>query len=560
MRIVTAFFLFCSLQIAIAQTDRSIVISGSMILSSDFYGSTADASAFFSPRRPSSLYRMMFTPTISIGEISLPFSFILSSTQTNVITPTAPNQSFTQFLQNPMNTIQCSPKYKWIELHFGTYTPQFSELTAGNVPCFGAGFDIQPLPTVRIAGFGGTLQRAIEPDSAAGALGTFARRLYAVKLGIGKRDETFFDVNFARSVDESGSLIRRPTGIHPQEGINISINSSSNFGRGVSLRGEIATSVFTRNTDAALAPDNDLQFLGSLITIREATRLDYAGTLTLGLNKETWGATANFRYIGDGFVPLGYLFFQSDILETTISPFAYLLENKLSLGATLGWRRDNLIGTKSTTTNQLIGSFNSFWQIADNCSVAANYANYGVRNSISNDTLRVQNTTQNISISPSYTISAASERHTITLTAALNSYTDSNPFSGAFTTNDTRALMLNYTIAFNSMPFIGSFGVSNLHNNLSTGELTVNSISIGGSYSFNKRTYLPSLMLTYSSTTQANFTPDSQLLLRLGCTANVDKSLSLSLNGVVNFYNYGTRRLNAGFSENYLQLTASYIF
>ncbi|MBS1536285.1 MAG: hypothetical protein JST20_00890 [Bacteroidetes bacterium] len=559
MRFVTVFLLICSIQITSAQTESS-TLSGSMILSSDFYGTNADATSFFVPRRPSALYRMVFTPTITIDEISLPFSFILSSTQTNVITPTAPNQSFAQFVQNPMNTIQCSPKYKWIELHFGTYVPQFSELTAGNSPCFGAGFDLSPLPTIRFAGFAGTLQRAIEPDSAGGSIGIFARRLYALKLGFGKRDETFIDFNYARSTDEVGSLIRRPVGIIPQEGINVSINSSTNFGGGFSLKSEIASSVFTRNTDAVLVPDNDLQFLGSLITVRQATRLDFAGTLTFGVNQQTWGANTNFRYLGDGYVPLGYLFYQSDMMEATISPFAYLLENKLTLGATFGWRRDNLIGTKSATTNQIIGAFNGFWQVADNFSIAGNYANYGIRNSISNDTLRIQNISQNISISPSYTILATDTRHTISLTASLNSYTDSNPISGAFTSNDTRALILNYALALATIPFIGTFSISNLHNNLSIGELTVNAVSLGGSYTIGKRTLIPSLTITYSTTSQANFTPDTQYLIRLGLIATIDKALSLTLNSIVNFYQYGTSRLNTSFSEKYLQLTASYIF
>ncbi|MBK9248903.1 MAG: hypothetical protein IPM69_12510 [Ignavibacteria bacterium] len=555
MRIATIVFLLIAVSTATSKPDSTFAISGVMSISSDMYSASADATAGFAPRRPSSLYRLVFLPEISIHGFRIPLALILSTPQTNTLSQIAPNQTFTQFLQNPQNVVSIAPKYKSLEVIAGTQTPQYSDLSVGNVPMFGLGVNFQP-ERFRIAAFAGTMQRAIEQDSASGTIGSFARRLYALKLGFGKRDEMYFDVNFARATDEAGSVLRRPTEVLPQEGVNLSLNSFGNLGSGLSLKGEIATSVFTRNTDSKRFFDSDISFLDQIIKVYEATRLDYAGSLALGLNQDTWGGFAQFRYIGDGFTPLGYLFFQSDIMEFSVAPYARFLDNSLSINASVGWRRDNLINTKSSTTSQLTYSLNTNWQIVENISLAGNFANYGLRNSIINDTFKVQNVARTFSITPTVTFGSESIRHTVSATVSLDEYSDLNPLTGNTSSTKTRALFGSYSLALQD-PFIGSVSIGNVTNTYSYGDLSVNSVSVGGSYGFLNKDIVPMLTLGYTSMTLSNFTPDTQVFLRLSCSARIVENIRLQVLGTLNMYSYGTSRQGAGFTENFLQTTLS---
>jgi hypothetical protein len=525
--------------------------SGSIMLFSDFYGLSPTGQPI-AARRPTSLHRLIFAPTIYVGDVEIPIYFLLSTNQTNVTTPVAPNQSFSQFVQNPMNYLNVSPSYKWIQLHFGSQVPRFSELSIGDLQLFGIGAELSP-GKLYVQGVVGASQRAIEPDSTLFVPGAYARTIYAAKLGIGYRDSSRLDFNFVRAVDDTTSVQHVPVGITPQEGVLGSINAVVVIAEGFSLSGEGALSAFTRSTRTPPLANGDLSFLDPLITVREATRFDGAAVITAAVDRPGWGISATARYLGPGFVPLGYQYLEPDRLEFIVAPHAALLDNRLTISGSLGHRTNNLLGTNAETARQIIGSLNCFWQITGELGFAAGYSNYGVRSSATNDTLRIESISQNISLSPLYTFASESAQHTVTVTVGLDNFEDRNVVTGARNSNRTTTLQLGYAVSLVNTPLSGDVSYTNFHNNLPAGSQAINSVHAGASYRLSGGAIVPSLGVTFGSATLGSNSSDTQLQLRGGCTYNITSSLTATLSASVQAYKYGSAHPGDSFTESLVQ-------
>src|SRR5207245_2696485 len=100
-----------------------------------------------------------------------------------------------------------SPKIGWAKLYLGTHTPMYSELTVGDQPIFGAGFDLTP-GKFELASSAGIAQRAIDPDSAHGIKGAYRRSIYMTRIGYGNADTSFVALNVLKMSDD-------PNSIHP---------------------------------------------------------------------------------------------------------------------------------------------------------------------------------------------------------------------------------------------------------------------------------------------------------------------------------------------------------
>ncbi|MCC7437187.1 MAG: hypothetical protein IT211_01685 [Armatimonadetes bacterium] len=531
----------------------SLQLSGQAQLAGDFYGSSSSPTGFEPSVRPSSLLRLVLTPTVAYGEFQLPITIAVSSKQTNVTTPFAPEQSFQQFLQNPLNTVSLSPKYGWAQLHLGTQTPRYSELSTGDVPGFGVGAELAPGPLL-VAGFYGTTQRAIQPDSTANIIGAYRRTMLAAKLGLGDRELRYVDFTAVHVADDTTSIIGAPIGfVPPQQGSLASLATFFRLSNQLSLKAEGAVSLFTRDQRSAEFAGNDLDFLSPIQPIRESTRLDVGAMASVVFNENFWGAEAELRYLGDGFVPLGYPYQPTDLFELRFSPRAQFLDNRLILNGTIGYRINNLSGTNLQTATQILGMANVVAQLTDALMVAASYTNFGLRNNIQNDTLKIRTVNQSFSITPSYTLRGESLLHTITATVALNDYSDANTLTGALNNSNTTSLFGTWTTAFQAFPLTLSATLSSVQNTFSGAELSLLSAAIGGGYRLMEGRLRPSLRLGWSRNTFAGFTPDNSLTLQADAAWSITETLTWDLSGTTTLYSYGSSRGGGSASEQFLR-------
>lgn len=543
-----------------------------MSIASQWYSMESDPLLLISPRRPGNLHRFVMTPVISAGDFVMPVSIIFSSRQTNVVTYRSPDQSFGQFLQNPLNTFRVTPTYKWARGIIGSHVVSYSSLTTGDAKVFGAGFELTPGEWT-ISAFAGTLRRAIEPDSLLRIPGTYARKFRAARIGYG-RDHGFHVYLNAAVMDDDAASIRVPPqpnpaaqgwpgagfNLRPQQGMAASLDTGIPLGSFILWKTEVAASVFTRDKRSSLVDSLSGSPIGWLTDLRQSSGTDFSAQSSLSLNRPVWGLTLRALYVGDGFVAPGFPYLQTDRFDVTLDPRFRLFDSKIIVQGSIGYRRNNLSETKSRTTSQLLASVDMNVQISSTAGFSLRYANFGMRTGFMLDTLRLEVVSKSLSFSPYLHLSAPAGTHRVQTSFSLDDYEDTNILTGQQRDQQTFSLLLHYSYSLSGTPLSLETSVRHLKNN--NPELGLQNFMLqgGGTYRFFQRKMQASLRVGYSSSRTGNFTPDNALVFRPGFRYQVTSRLTASLGGSIRLYRYGSSRPDASFTENLFRTTVGYRF
>ncbi len=564
---------------------RSLVsISGNASITAVYYDHSSEPSGTQAGRRPAQLYRMVFSPTITLGRlISLPFNIMLTLPETNTTTPTIQSPSFGQYITNPANAFGFSsfaPRIGWAQFFLGSHTPQFSTLSNSDLPLFGAGIDFQPLG-MRLAASGGVVQRAVEPDSSRGTPATYRRDMYMGRIGTASNDSLTFGLNVVYARDDASSIQNNIVAIIPQrtvegdstmtlpadtirlrpeEGIMTSVDMVFGLAKGMNITAEAAVSSFTRDQTSDIK-NIDGNPLDLVTTSRVSTRVDLAGTASFNIKSNVWGLSITTLYMGAGYVPIAQPYQQSDRFEWRLAPSLRLYEGDLSLNATVGHRINNLSGTKGETLSQAIygGTVNA--QFTDDFSTMFRYSNFGIRNKRDQDTLRVENVSQSFGVDPSLMIDGDDVLHTLNASIGLDTYDDFNVVSGVESSNDIRSASINYLSSVKPLPLSIGVNASYLENILFRGLFIVRSVGGMIAYRFMNGDVVPSISITNSSTTFGPSPSDQQLFVKASVRWRISKTTTFQASYGNNNYTYGnpTHR-TAAFTERLIQLALSTTF
>jgi hypothetical protein len=536
-------------------------LTGSAGIYGDFYSMTSDTAGAVAPRRPDAAGRFMANATLSYGEFSMPVSLMLSPGQSSVVLPNMPSGNFIDYIRNPMNRIGIAPKYKWAQLMLGTQVPQYSELSVGDLPVFGAGINLSP-GKFRFGVFAGTSQLAIQEDTSKNIQGIYARNIYSAKIGYGNEDASHAYFIASMMEDDTTSLHTKPVNTMPQKGVLTSLDYKIKIGKQYSIKGEIAGSAFTRNTQSNIIafykPPVDIP--PEIFRIQESSRFDYASALSIAKEGKYFRIKVSGKYIGDGFVPLGYPFMQTDRAEITVDPGFTLFKNKIQFSGSIGRRINNLSGVKAATTTQTIGFANINYQCTERLSFAASFNNFSFRNSMLNDTFRIDMVTLSWSFSPTYTITTPKNMHVLTAMYSQNAFTDFNTISGALSSNDSHNALFSYIISKIKNPLSISSTISYFDNNTSFGFINTNSLNFTLGYKFFKKKLNTTTGVNFSENKIGNSTSGSQIMTTLGLKYTLKKKIDFSLNGSINIYKYGSDRPGISYRENLLRTAITYKF
>ena len=557
-----------------------IWLSGGASLTSDFYEHTADPTGSQAGRRPAALHRLVFTPTINIaGVVTLPLNLMITYPETNTTTPFVSAPSLTELFTNPANALglsSFSPKIGWAQLHLGSYIPELSELSGGDLQIFGAGFELTP-GNLHVSASRGISQRAVEPSIERNASGAYRRDMTMGRIAFGNPDSMSVGINVVYAKDDPTSITNTVVDVLParpadddaniiipadtirlraEEGAIASVNTSVRMGEAITLKAEGALSAFTRDQRSNLLDPADNP-LSSLFASRTSTRFDGAASASLAIRYTTWGVTVSGLYMGTGFQPLAYPFNQSDRIDLKVSPMVNALNGDVSITGTIGQRINNLSETKGERLTQLIANGQLSVRFSDAISLSSAYSNFGIRNNRNNplDSARIQNVSESFSIDPMLTFSMADVAHTIMLSVALDRYDDFNIVSGVESSNDTRSLIVTYAGMLESIPLtIGANG-SLLENALQAGTLTVRSIGANASYRLLNGSLTPTMSVMVSSSSFGANPADSQTFLKAGVRWRQSKAVTFIGTYAVNSYIYGTSGpRGSSFVEQMLQL------
>lgn len=541
---------FFAAQKATGQSEKAFHVSGDLGISTEFYDFTTNDSTLH-PRRPDFNYRLFFNPVFHFGEkISLPVSLVATKRFNSAYLPLPNYDNPLQSLTNPNNAIGLHPTFGWATFHLGSHTADFSELSTGNLPVFGAGVDLRP-GVLRLAYTYGVQKWALRPDTTLQLSGNYQRRFQALKLGVGYGN-SYFGINTAKVEDVVSSVDSVTRLPHPQEGALATLEAAFEFSQHVKAKAEAGASAFTKNTFDDKVEDTKISnFPEYLFTARQSSRLDYASTFSIEANYKNWGLALRRKKLGAGFEPLGFGFVETDVLDYTASPRLQLFQNKFLLHATIGQRTDNLSHTKLSTTKRLIASGNMMAIFSKSFSLSANYSNYGARNNVANDTLRLEFVSRNLAVTPVLRIQRNDLSHTLSFTFGLSDFDDKNLFSGELATNRTQTLSSSYTFARRQFTVMATG--SYMQNDRSTGALDIRTVMLQPGYGFLKRKLNISTGLVWSVIGQEGYTDSRRFVLRPRVRWRLTKQLTFDAQGSLNMYRYGSIRPGAMYDESYLQ-------
>lgn len=369
--------------------------------------------------------------------------------------------------------------------------------------------------------------------------------------------------------DDPTSISQRSDSLTPKEGLLVSANFAAGFSDHLKLTGEIAGSGFTDNVNAE-SVDFTSPVPGSLLTQNISTRADYAGALALDWNNASWGIKTSGKYIGAGYVAIGYPYLTPDRMEVLVAPRLALFNNGLNISGSGGYRVNNLSQTKGATSTQIVASANVVATFSEEFSVASQYGNFGMHNTEKNDTLRIENVSNSFSISPTYVRTASYGMHMLSATYSRDAFTDYNTVTGALGSNNTRMLQGLYSLSLTSTPLTVMMNVSNLWNILATEDVTMNSATIQLGYQLLEGKLVPTVSGTYSESSLnksptpmspgIQYSPDIQRLLRAGLRWQLAKFLALGVSASTTNFSYGGQRPGVSFQETLVSSSISATF
>jgi hypothetical protein len=539
-----------------------------------------ESPSFVNARKPENLVRILFQPTISIGEFKLPFNFSFSPMQNNFVSPPFgfgnlpgfPKQSFSQWITNPVNNIGLNPSYKWIEIPLGTQYIKLSELSTGDVGAFGYGINLKP-GKFRLRFFSGVNQQAYEPyvDPATNAAfaGTYKRTLTMAQIGLGKDGKYFTGFNIVRGIDDSTSVVAPMVSdsvstAKPQENFIVSFVANFKSAKGWYGQTEIGTTIATR--DLLLPGSNTfIKNLYPFITTNLSSYRDHAMAAAFGRKSKYWDAGIGVKWIGAGYYSMGYPFMQNDKLDYTINTRINAFKNKLNFVASIGQRLGN-ISDSVNHTKQLIANANLFVQMSQHLSLNANYNNFGFQTT---GLTGVRNVGHDMGINPTYSWYNTVMSHLLSFTYNWSRYEEALYNSANITANNSHTAMLMYVPSFFSKPdFSTDASIMYYKNNTDPGSIKLSmwTYSLSAGRNFPKQKLNLKTQLQYNLTTMNTYDPGKNLLLTLAVDWNLIRRLTWNTSITVNIYKYGNELTppasldGARYFENTLKSSLIYRF
>lgn len=422
----------------------------------------------------------VLTPTVY--GFSFPFSFTLSTYGNNY--------------SQPFNIAGISPSYKWIKTHFGYRNMSFSKYTLNGIQFLGAGIELTPADFVRIGAMSGRFRSAVEEDTLkmGSAIPSYQRNGYAFKLGFGG-STNYIDLSFSRITDDTTSLRKRPIknlGITPQD--NAAVGISSRFSlSGFSLEAEAGASLLTKNTLSTIVnldSTNIPKFITQNYTTHLTSSLTFAGRAAASYTSPQFGVRAGIEYTEPEYQTLGSTGVYNDYIKWNVAPYFSMLNGSLRLSGNYSTQHDDLFKVKifETSSNSISGniSYNALnWGFdinASNSTLSQTTRNINFKD----DSLRANNSSFNIGLSPRYTLASEELSHMFLLSINSNIFTDKNLKTAIYSNNSSHSVSASYSCDNSKINI--NYGTNLIYTTNSSAQNNSSSIgfSVNGSKNFLK--------------------------------------------------------------------------
>lgn len=542
--------------------DSFVQFSGSLSLSYDAYNYSTLNYSSFRPRYDDDIFRVSANASVKFGKyISIPFGLNLSTQNYSYNLPSLPEENLIDYVKTPRNNIHIDPTYKWIKAHIGSHSPQYSQLTTGDIQVFGAGLDMNPGKFILSANYG-ISQYAFEPDSILNIQGAYKQELVAGRIGFGRSEGAKFALNFVKIKDDVTSVVEKPIGINPIEGITLSPLIEIKLFEKIIIKTETAASVFTNNLYSSPIPSGEelTDLLSDYVAVNLSSQIDMSHVSLIEWRSESFSLGGELKYIGPGFMPAGYRFMEKDIIDYKVNSGFRLFKNKVNLNGTFGIRTNNIKSTNLESTQRIIGNASLMLQLNKALNINFNYSNFGMSNDQDLSTIRIQIVQNSYSLAPSYQFKTKAANHVISANASKNEFQQFNAIANDFVNTNSENYTANYIMVFNAIPLNISLSTLSLVSSSEVGTLEMMNYQFSANYKMFNKKLEPSLALVLANIKMEEYTADNRFSARLKVQYKVSKKLNVRLSYLFKKYNYGSSKIGAVLNENKLQCSLSMKF
>ncbi len=519
-------------------------------------------------RRDPFIWRLSANLNFDFMGISAPFAANYSSGNTLY------SFRFPSYKLPSYQFVGISPTYKWITLHFGTRSMNFSDYTLANHSFNGVGIELKP-GRFRFSAMTGRLRRAVAEDlnSLQNFEPIFKRKAWGFKIGYEHKKDNIALILFSAEDDENSipELNNFPN-ITPMDNVILGLQGQKTFGK-TFFRFDFGRSAYSRNKTAPKVTPVDeagwLRRIGGLHTARISSGYDDAFNIGTGLNLNFGTLEFNYERVGPAYRTLGALFFNNDFENFTVKLAGQFLKKKLSIQTNIGLQRNNLTGLKLQTNNRFVGSINSSYLPNQTWNFNLSYSNFQTTSKLSTvaipfvqvDSIILAQVSQQANFSITHT--TGKQKNAIWM--LMGGFYTSNGIVNDEIQEDQRSInyqsSLHFTYLFPTSKWvINSSLLGNLAKLPGSDILTISpSVSVGKSF-LNKKLKL-NATLAYLVLYLNGSDTNNILTNRLGVNYQVTKKQSLGLNfQLANRHQKGGLNNPAGFTETNIRLNYGYRF
>ncbi|WP_343523084.1 hypothetical protein [Pedobacter sp.] len=395
-------------------------------------------------------------PTLSIYGVSFPFSVVVSDQQ----------RSYTQ----PFNQYGISPTYKWLTVHAGWRSLEFSPFTLAGHNFLGSGVELNP-GKLRFGFIYGRFNKAIEEDInqplALAQQPAYKRTAYSARLGLGT-ERNHFDFIFLKGKDDVNSLAVKPTSllITPAENMVLGISSKFSFLKHFVFDLDVSGSIYTRNVLSDTIHNSTLDkvdFLRKIVPLNSSTQLLTAGQTSLGYYANLYSIKLKYRRVDPDYKSMGAYYFETDVQNYTLETALRLFKSQLQISGSFGLQNDNLLGDKAVRSNRKIGSANVSFNKPE-YGIDLRYTNFGITqdrglNPVL-DVLRISRTNHNLSSVFRYNMNGETVSHGFVLVANIQSLVDLNEFTAPNSKSNSKTGNFSYQFSLPKKAFGANFNIN----------------------------------------------------------------------------------------------------
>ncbi|MBN2612960.1 MAG: hypothetical protein JXB00_15500 [Bacteroidales bacterium] len=421
---------------------KPFIINGSLNAKLQFYDSDRP-----NPGRNPFVWYLQGSPVVTLYGIVLPFSFRLSEQQRD--------------FRQPFNQFGVSPYYKWIKVHLGYRSLNWSTYALAGHSISGAGVELTP-GKFRVGLISGRLLKPVKyidnPEAVSIQTPAYRRTGTAFTLGYGD-EKNNVNLVILKAKDDSTSTGEVPLKyqLTPDENLVISFVSKQVIAEKFLFELEVAQSIYTKDMRTELSDSSDgflVKTLSSLIENHQSTSSNNAFQTAFGYQSDIFNLMLKYQRIEPDFKSMGAYYFLTDLRNITIEPSVKLFKKKLTLGGSFGTQVDNLKNDKNLRTRRNISSVKMNFVPVPQYNLNAFYSNYGLAQEsglLSIDTLRnteVAQATNQFGITQSLNLTGEKLAHNLMLNFNYQKLNDRNENTSQFSEFTTNIFSAGYFLNY----------------------------------------------------------------------------------------------------------------